>query len=446
MMNSCSRSRAALALALFASSAASSAHAKDAALAGIDAIYPELDTLYRDLHQNPELSGHEEKTAAKLADRLRRLGYDVTTGVGGHGIVALMRNGNGPAVMLRTDMDALPVEEKTGLPYASKVTAPGPTGSMVPVMHACGHDIHMSSLIGAATLLARMKDRWNGTLMLIGQPAEETLSGAEAMIKDGLFTRFPKPAYAVAIHDTSLLPAGTVGYTPGNTLSNLNTVSITIHGRGGHGAYPHKTIDPIVIAARTVLALQTIVAREINPLDPAVVTVGSIQGGTKANIIPDDVTLLLTVRSYKEEVRKQLLSAIERIAKSEAAAGNTPQEPTIKILESALATYNDPGLTTRVVRALSAGLGQSKIREEPPQMGSEDFSKYSQSGVPSVLLWVGTVEPKKFEQAKSSGAPLPGPHSALFAPEREPTIRTGVSVLTLTALDLLGKSDARTSR
>ncbi len=438
--------RAAFAFALFTGFAASPARAKDAALAGIDGIYPELDALYLDLHQNPELSGHEEKTAAKLADRLRRLGYEVTTGVGGHGIVALMRNGNGPTVMLRADMDALPIQEKTELPYASKITAPGPTGTLVPVMHACGHDVHMSSLIGAATLLARMKDRWRGTLMLIGQPAEETLSGAEAMIKDGLFTRFPKPAYAVAIHDTNLLPAGTVGYTPGFTLSNLNTVSITIYGRGGHGAYPQRSIDPIVIAARTILALQTIVAREKNPLDPAVVTVGSIQGGTKANIIPDDVTMLLTVRSYKEEVRKRLLSAIERIAKAEAASANAPQEPTIKILESAAATYNDPGLTTRLVKVLSAGLGQSNIRERPPEMGSEDFSLYGQSGIPAVFLWLGAVEPKKFEQANASGATLPGPHSSLFAPEREPTIRTGVSVLTLSALDLLGKDNARTSR
>src|SRR6266852_858171 len=423
-------SRAAFAFALFTGFAASPAHAKDAALAGIDAIYPELDAFYLDLHQNPELSGHEEKTAAKLADRLRRLGYQVTTGVGGHGIVALMRNGNGPTVMLRADMDALPIEEKTGLAYASKITAPGPTGTLVPVMHACGHDVHMSSLIGAATLLAKMKDRWRGTLMLIGQPAEETLSGAEAMIKDGLFTRFPKPAYAVAIHDTNLLPAGTVGYTPGFTLSNLNTVSITIYGRGGHGAYPQRSIDPIVIAARTILALQTIVAREKNPLDPALVTVGSIQGGTKANIIPDDVTMLLTVRSYKEEVRKRLLSAIERIAKAEAAA----------------ATYNDPGLTKRLVKVLSAGLGESNVRETPPQMGSEDFSLYGEAGVTAVLLWVGAVEPKKFAQAKASGATLPGPHSSLFAPEREPTIRTGVSVLTLAVLDLLGKDNARSSR
>jgi hippurate hydrolase len=440
------RRRAAFAFALFAGLAASQGYAKDAALAGIDAIYPELDALYLDLHQNPELSGHEEKTAAKLADRLRRLGYEVTTGVGGHGIVALMRNGNGPTVMLRADMDALPVQEKTGLPYASKITAPGPTGTPVPVMHACGHDVHMSSLIGAATLLAKMKDRWSGTLMLIGQPAEETLSGAEAMIKDGLFTRFPKPAYAVAIHDNSFLPAGTVGYTPGFTLANLNTVSITIHGRGGHGAYPHRSIDPIVIAARTILALQTIVAREKNPLDPAVVTVGSIQGGTKANIIPDEVTMLLTVRSYKEEVRKRLLSAIERIAKAEAAAANAPQEPTIKILESAVATYNDPALTKRLVKVLSSGFGKSNVRERPPEMGSEDFSLYGQSGIPTVFLWVGAVEPKKFEQANASGATLPGPHSSLFAPEREPTIRTGVSVLTLAALDLLRKDNARTFR
>jgi hippurate hydrolase len=410
-----------------------------ASFPGLDALYPELDAYYLDLHQNPELSGHEEKTAAKLADRLRKLGYEVTTGVGGAGVVALMRNGSGPTLMLRADMDALPVEEKTGLPYASKVTVKGSGGGVVPVMHACGHDVHMTSLVGAATLLAKMKDRWRGTLFLIGQPSEETVSGAEAMIKDGLFTRFPKPNFAVALHDAADLPSGQVSYTPGFALASVDSVDLTIFGRGGHGAYPHRTVDPIVIAARVVLALQTIVARENNPLDPAVVTVGSIHGGTRYNIIPDEVKLQLTVRSYKEEVRKRILSSIARIAKAEAAAANAPKEPTMAVSESVGATYNDPALAGRVAAALSKALGKSNVSERPPVMGAEDFGAFGRAGVPAVEFWLGGVEPHKFQKAQAEGTPLPALHSSEWAPDREKTIRTGVSALTAIALDLLSK-------
>jgi len=408
----------------------------------LDSIYPELDAFYIDLHRTPELSGHEEKTSAKIAERLRRLGYQVTTGVGGYGVVALMRNGNGPTLLLRTEMDALPVQEKTGLPYASKVTAPGKEGGTVGVMHACGHDIHMTSLLGSATLLAKMKDRWQGTLFLIGQPAEETVTGAEAMMKAGLFTKFPKPNFAIALHDTVLLPAGKIGYTPGYALATLDTVSITIFGKGGHGAAPHLTVDPIVIAARTILSLQTIVARENNPLDPAVVTVGSIRGGTKSNIIPEEVNLQLTVRSYKEEVRKHLLSAIERIAKAEAASASAPKEPSVIVVpgESTSAVYNDPDLTKRVVNVLSREFGETNVTERPPVMGSEDFSVYGRAGVPAVMFWLGAAEPQQFEKAKATGSSLPGLHSAEFAPDRERTIRTGVSALTAVVLDVLGKT------
>jgi amidohydrolase len=377
-------------------------------LSRLDAIYPDLEKLYLDLHQTPELSFHEEKTAAKMADRLRALGFEVTTGVAKTGVVGILRNGKGPTVMLRTDLDALPVEEQTGLPYASKATTTDDTGTTVHVMHACGHDIHMTSWVGAATLLSRAKDRWRGTLMMVGQPAEEKEGGASKMLADGLFTRFPKPDFAFAIHDSAEAPAGTVRYVSGYALANVDSVDITIYGKGGHGAYPHTTIDPIVIAARTVLALQTIVGRENNPLDPAVVTVGSIHGGTKHNIIPDEVKLELTVRSYKDDVRKRLLAAIDRIAKAEAAAAGAPKPPDVKVLnESTPALYNDPAVTKRVADALARGLGASRVSETPPVMGAEDFSQYGRAGVPSTLVWVGAVEPKKYEAWKAGGPSLP---------------------------------------
>ena len=318
----------------------------------IKAIYPEVESLYFDLHKNPELAMHEQQTAAKLADRVKAMGYEVTTGVGGTGIVALLRNGRGPTVLLRTDMDALPIAEETGVPYASHVVVKSDSGTSIPVMHACGHDIHMSSWIGTAKLMATNRDRWQGTLILIGQPAEETGEGAPAMIKDGLFTRFPKPDFALAIHDSANQPVGQVGFTPGFALAAADSVDITIFGKGGHGGRPQNTIDPVVIAARTVLAFQTIVSRENNPFDPVVITVGTIHGGTKNSIIPGEVKLQLTVRTYKPEVRKRVLASIERVAKGEAMAGGAPKEPLVKVTPAANATYNDPELTKRLVATL----------------------------------------------------------------------------------------------
>jgi amidohydrolase len=411
-----------------------------AAISALDALYPQLDALYLDLHQNPELSGRETKTAAKLGETLRRLGYEVTTGVGGTGVVGVLRNGKGPTVLLRTELDALPVEEKTGLPYASKVAAKDPAGKTVPVMHACGHDVHMASWTGAAALLARSKDRWRGTLLMIGQPAEETVAGAKAMIADGLFTRFPKPDFAVAVHDKSDLPAGKVTFIPGYSLANVDSVDVTLFGRGGHGAKPDTTVDPILMAARTVLALQGLVSREKDPLEPAVVTVGSIQGGFKHNIIPDQVHLQITVRSYTPEVRKLLLDGIVRIAKAEAAASLAPREPEVRFSEPANATYNDPALTRRLGAMLARELGPDNVAEGKPEMVAEDFGEFGKAaGAPSVMLRVGAAEPARYAEAKQKGEPLPSLHSGTFAPDRERTIRTGTAVLTLSALELLGK-------
>jgi hippurate hydrolase len=379
--------------------AAGSARAQGAAnpaMAPLDSLYPDLEKLYLDLHQTPELSNHEEKTSAKLAARLKALGYEVTTGVGGYGVVAILKNGKGPTVLLREDMDALPVEERTGLAYASKVTTKDDSGATVSVMHACGHDVHMTGLIGAATLLAKAKDRWRGTLFLVAQPAEEKGNGATAMIKGGLFTKFGKPDFAVSFHDSAMLPAGKVSTVPGYANAAVDSVDLTIYGRGGHGAYPHTTVDPIVIAARTILALQTIVSRETRPTDPAVVTVGSIHGGTKHNIIPDEVKLLITVRTYKEEVRKRILESIDRIAKAEALAAGAPKPPKMEISEGTFATYNDPALTKRVAGALAKTLGESNVVEGEPVMGSEDFSEFGRAGIPSLQFNVGAVPVAKF--------------------------------------------------
>jgi len=319
------------------------------ALAPLEALYPSLEATYQGLHRAPELSLQEEKTAALMAERLRTLGYEVTTGVGGRGVVGVLRNGKGPTVLLRTDMDALPIKEDTGLAYASTVTATSSAGATVPVMHACGHDAHMTSWLGAATLLARAKDRWRGTLVLVAQPAEEVVRGARAMIDDGLLTRFPRPDYAVAIHVTPSLPGGQISVRAGPVLAMANLLEIVVHGRGGHGASPHRTVDPVLLASRIVVALQGIVAREVNPVDPAVITVGSIHGGTKGNVIPDDVRLELTVRSYREEVQKQLLDAIARVARGEAQASGAPKEPTIKMGEGSVrAMVNDAALSARL--------------------------------------------------------------------------------------------------
>jgi hippurate hydrolase len=410
-------------------------------LAGLHALYPSLDSLYIDLHKNPELSFHEEKTAAKMAARLRNLGFEVTERVGGYGVVGVLKNGTGPTVLVRTDMDALPVKEQTGMPYASTVTLKNESGESVPVMHACGHDIHMTAWVGAATLLSQARDRWHGTLVFVGQPAEEVTQGAERMIKDGFLKRFPKPDYALGLHDTHVLPAGQIGVVAGPAYAASNAVDITFYGKGGHGAYPHLTIDPLLIAARTVVTLQTIVSREGNPFDPAVVTVGTFRAGTKRNIIADEAKLELTVRSFKPEVQKHLLAAIARIAKAEAAAARAPRDPLVVVdsLQASEVEVNDPALAARLATALRRGLGDARVVPTDPVTVSEDFGVFGRAaGVPSVQLWVGAIEPGEFSKAKAAGTNMPGPHSSLFAPDREPTIRTAVAAFTLSVMELLG--------
>src|ERR1700685_1718983 len=351
---------------LFLASLMAAAWAQAPVSKEVEAVYPDAHALYLDIHQNPELSSHETQTAAELAGRVRGLGYEVTEHVGGAGIVAILKNGAGPTVMLRTELDALPVEEKTGLSYASKVHAKDDAGHDVPVMHACGHDLHMASILGTAEIMAHSKDTWHGTLMLIGQPAEETISGAEGMIRDGLFTRFPKPDVAVALHVGNELPAGMASITPGVYNTNSDSVRITIYGKGGHGSAPHTAIDPIVIAARTILALQTIVSREIKPGEMAVVTVGYIQAGTKNNIIPDQTEMCITIRTRKDEVRKQILAAITRIAKAEAARAGAPREPLVDHYESTDLVYNNPALAERLRAPLEAGLRKSEVDRAQP--------------------------------------------------------------------------------
>lgn len=408
--------------------------------AGLDAIYPRLDALYLDLHRTPELSLQEEKTAAKMAAQLRAAGFEVTEHVGGHGVVGVLKNGAGPVVMVRTDMDALPVKEQTKLPYASTATVRDGGGNMVPVMHACGHDIHMTSWAGAAALLAQSRDRWHGTLVFIGQSAEEVLQGAELMVKDGLMTRFPKPDVVLGLHDTSALPAGRIGVVPGPASAASNSVDITFYGKGGHGAAPHTTIDPLLIAARAVVTFQTIVAREVNPFEAAVVTVGTFHGGTKRNIISDEARLELTVRSYNPQVQKKLLESIARIAKAEAAAAGAPREPLVFIdpKEASEVVINDVAMAAQLSAALKRAMGDANVTAIAPSPASEDFGVYGRvAGVPSVQLRVGAIEPALFAQAAAAGTILPSPHSPFFAPDREPTIRAGVSALTYSVLELL---------
>ena len=428
-------------LLILASALAQSNSAKwsTPSIAEVDAIYPDIEALYIDLHRNPELAFHETQTAAKLAARMKSLGYDVTTGVGRTGIVAVLKNGAGPTVMLRTELDALPVAEKTGLPFASKVTVKSDTGETIPVMHACGHDIHMSAWAGTARLMIEHRQQWHGTLVMIGQPAEEGAAGASAMLKDGLFTRFPKPDFALSLHDDDTMPSGQIGFHPGLFRSMADAVSITILGRGGHAAMPQNAIDPVVIAARTVLALQTIVSRENNPVDPVVITVGSIHGGTQPNIIPDEVTLQLSVRTYTPEVRKRVLASIDRIAKAEAMAAGAVRMPIVQAREGgAPPVYNDPALTLRLAAALRKGLGQENVVEMPAKMTSEDFAQYGLAGVPSALLHIGAVDPAKLAAARATGVPVPAPHSPEWAPEREPTIKGAIRAETTELLELFG--------
>jgi amidohydrolase len=392
----------------------------------VEAVYPEAHALYLDLHQNPELSSHETQTAAKLANRLRNLGYEVTEHVGGTGIVAILKNGAGPTVMLRTELDALPVEEKTGLAYASKVRSSDDAGRDVGVMHACGHDLHMAAIVATAAIMAHSEDTWHGTLMLIGQPAEETIAGAKAMLDDGLLRRFPKPDVAVALHVENVLPAGVVGITPRIYNTNADSLRITIYGKGGHGSAPQTAIDPIVIAARTILALQTIASREVKPQEMAVVTVGYIRAGAKNNIIPDQAEMGLTVRTNKDKVRQQVLAAISRITKAEAEAADAPRPPLIERYEGTDLVYNDPALAQRLRGVLESALGKDHVVSEDPITASEDFSYFVEQGIPGFYFSLGGADPEKLAQAIAAGTTLPSNHSPLFAPDVDPALSTAI--------------------
>jgi len=403
----------------------------------IDREMSSLLATYKQLHAAPELSMQEEKTSALVASQLRALGYTVSERVGKYddpgatcyGVVAMMKNGNGPTVLVRTDMDALPVEEQTGLPYASARKG---------VMHACGHDIHITTLLGTAKMLAEMKSQWHGTVMLIGQPAEEVVKGALAMLRGGLYEQFGKPDYAIAIHDNSNMPAGQIGYCPGYFMASADSINITMRGLGGHGASPQATKDPVVMAAELITALQTLVSRENSPLDPLVVTVGSIHGGTKRNIIPDEVQLLLTVRTYKPEVRKRVVASIERVANGIAMTAGVPADrmPIFERLapESVDATYNDPKLTERIAAALTKEMGAQNVVKIDPLMVSEDFGLFALGGkIPATMLNVGAVEPSRI----ASGERLPSLHSSQFAPVPDATLRGAVKAMTMAVMEML---------
>ena len=398
--------------------------------------------LYRHLHSNPELSFFEAKTAVRIKQELEKLGFEVTGGIGGHGLVGVMRNGDGPTVMMRTDLDALPIVEKTSVPYASKIKTRDEHGNEVGVMHACGHDVHMTNLVGTARVMAGLKNKWSGTLVVIGQPAEERGAGAKAMLADGLFERFPRPDYALALHVSPAIPAGVVGVCPEFALAAVDSVDVTIFGVGGHGAYPHRCKDPVTIAAELVLSLQTLVSREIDPQQPAVVTVGSIHGGTKHNIIPDEVKMQLTCRSYTDEVRRTILNGIRRKAAAIAKAGGIPDDrmPVVRVLDESIpSTYNDPKLTKRVQGVFTRRLGKSHVIVTPPVMGGEDFGCYGRVDpkIPICIFWLGASAPEALAAAKKEGRSLPALHTAHFAPPPRPTIMTGVRATTAAILDLM---------
>ena len=417
----------------------------------VDSELPSLLAIYKDLHAHPELSLHEERTSALLAGELRKSGYTVTEHLGryadgraAYGVVGILQNGAGPTVLLRTEMDALPIVEKTGLPYASQVRTKDDAGQTVGVMHACGHDLHMACFLGAARTLAHLKDRWHGTLMLIGQPAEERVGGAQAMLAGGLYARFGKPDYCLAEHDDPGIAAGSVGVVAGPLLSSSTTVNVLIRGVGGHGARPEVTKDPVVAAAQFVLALQTIVSRQTAPQDPAVVTVGSIHGGTKANIIPDEVKLEISVRAFGENTRRHILAAIERTARGEALAAGIPENraPIVEVdPDQVPVTYNDPELARRLKDALRAALGSENVLDSKPEMASEDFGLFGLEGrqIPVFMLRLGAADREKLKESLHTGISLPSLHSSLFAPVAEPAIRTGVIAMTSSVLELMAK-------
>lgn len=406
---------------------------------------PSLLDLYRDLHAHPELSMRETRSAGLLAAEARRLGFDVTTGVGETGVVAVLRNGPGPVLLLRADMDALPVEERTGLPFASRVRATSREGTETSVMHACAHDTHMTAWVGTARRLVAMRGEWSGTLVMIAQPGEEIGTGARAMLEDGLYTRFPKPTHAIAFHNSATLPAGQIGYSVGPALANVDSVDIQVRGVGGHGAAPHTTRDPIVLASRIVTALQTLVSRELNPLDPAVVTVGSFNAGTKHNIISDEARLQLTVRSYTPEVRRQLLDGIDRIARGEAIAAGLPDDRmpvvTVREAEHTPATVNTDPLTQSTAALFRARFGEERVRQVPPVMAGEDFSRYliADPSIQSLIFWVGGVPEARWREAAGNPARLVSLHSPFWAPDPDPTIATATEAMVTAALGVLGR-------
>src|SRR5438128_5468805 len=420
-----------------------------------DAELPSLLTIYKDLHSHPELSGQEQRTAALLATELKAVGCDVTENVGKYekpdqkcfGVVGRIRSGAGPVVLVRTDLDAWPVQEETGLPYASTVVTKNEKGDDVHVMHACGHDAHISMIIGVARSLAKMKDQWHGTIVCVGQPAEELGIGARAMLRDGLYTRWPKPNYALGFHDKADMEIGHIGVTEGYTSANVDSVDVTVNGIGGHGGYAYRTKDPVVLAAEMINQWQTIASRENNPIDPIVITVGSIHGGTKHNIIPDEVKMQLTVRTYTAEMRERVLAAIERIAKGCATTAGLPSDKmptvTVPLAQFAPGTYNNPELARRLVTVWKKALGDQNVEMVEPTMGGEDFSEFSllpEHSIPAVDFHVGAVDPAKIAESKKPGAsPLPSLHSSKFAPVPEPTIRTGTVAMTAAVLDLMKK-------
>ena len=406
----------------------------------------DLNELYIDLHQNPELSFQEEETSQKLAQLLKDMGFKVTPEVGGFGVVAVFENGPGKTLMIRADMDALPLEEKTGAKYASKKKSINQVGAEVFTMHACGHDIHMTSLIGTAQNLIKMREDWSGTLVLNLQPAEERGSGARAMIRDGIFERFPRPDFNLALHVSADLPAGKVAYVPGWAMANVDSMDIIVKGIGGHGAYPHKTIDPIVLSAQLINNIQTIRSREISPLDAAVVTVGSIHGGTKHNIIPSEVRLQLTLRSYTDEVRNNTISSIKRISRGLADSVGLPEElyPEITLKdEYTPALYNNPEFTETIRLIAEEALGKENVIKSTPVMGGEDFGMYGrvEPKIPSVLFWLGAVNEKVYDRSKREDIELPSLHSPFFLPDYKPSIETGVKVTTAMAINILSQPE-----
>ena len=408
----------------------------------IDEHFLDLEKIYKHLHSNPELSYEEAATAGYLAKQLAGTDFKITRNFAGHGFVAVMKNGPGPTVLVRTEMDALPVDEKTGLAYASKVQSRDRNGNLVGVMHACGHDVHMTCWLGAARTLAALKNRWQGTVVFVAQPAEEAGMGAYMMLEAGLYSKFPRPDYCLALHCDSQQACGDVAYTPGLAMANIDMVDITVKGKGGHGAWPHLTVDPVVLSARVILDLQTLVSRENNPTDPLVLTIGTIHGGVKPNIIPNEVTLQLTVRTTKEAARRRVLQGIERMTKAAAVGAGAP-EPIINIRANwyTPAVVNDPQLLDKTAAIFRESLGEEHVRQRPPMMGGEDFALYGRAGVPSFLYFLGTQTPERVASAENdTSAPLTSLHSDQFAPVLEPTLKTGTLTMSMAVLNLLGKT------